>query len=358
MKRKFIESISADNISIMTDTGWEKVKGSHVTIEYKVFNLVTDRLSLQCADDHIVFKEDFSEVFVKDLEVGDLIQTVNGLESVTEVYETDDLVNMHDLEIDSKNHRYYTDGILSHNTTLLLDGLANAKKNGAKVLFVSGEMNQVDLYLYVQRFPKFGDIEIFFPQELAEGDCPKVALQELMQQGWDIVLFDSFVEVQEIIKEAGNMSGKQSEKWMLDLMGKNNLGHNDTKRYTSFLNIQQVTKGGKFVGSNRLKHMTTGMMEIRFVEEGDDDRYVFFDKNRRGNVGKRMYFSLHSTGDVTYDLERFNKAEKLHEMQAKEKDLLKDGNLKFEELFKLSGNDSKEANGVGGKTEPIITSIS
>ena len=161
MKRKFIESISADNISIMTDTGWEKVKGSHVTIEYKVFNLVTDRLSLQCADDHIVFKEDFSEVFVKDLEVGDLIQTINGLESVTEVYETDDLVNMHDLEIDSKNHRYYTDGILSHNTTLLLDGLANAKKNGAKVLFVSGEMNQVDLYLYVQRFPKFGDIEIF-----------------------------------------------------------------------------------------------------------------------------------------------------------------------------------------------------
>jgi len=224
-------------------------------------------------------------------------------------------------------------------STLLLDGLANAKKNGAKVLFVSGEMNQVDLYLYVKRYPKFGDIDIFFPQELPEDECPKEALSELLQQGWDLVLFDSFVEVQEIIKEAGAMSGKQSEKWMLDLMGKNNLGHNTTNSYTSFLNIQQVTKGGKFVGSNRLKHMTTGMMEIRFVEEGDEDRYVFFDKNRRGNVGKRMYFSLHSTGDVTYDLERFNKAEKLHEMQAKEKELIKDGGLKFDELFKIQDTE-------------------
>ncbi len=239
-------------------------------------------------------------------------------------------------------------------STVLLDSLANCKANGAKVLFVSGEMNQVDLYLYVQRFPKFGDIDIFFPQELPEGECPKQALEELLQQGWDIVLYDSFVEIQEIIREVGGMSSKGSEKWMLDLMSKNNLGHNDTNSYTSFLNIQQVTKGGKFVGSNRLKHMTTGMMEIRFVEENDDDRYIFFDKNRRGNVGKRMYFSLHSTGDVTYDIERFNKAEKMHEMKIKEKELLKSGEASFEALFKLeSGQDAKDV-----PTEPIITGIS
>tara|TARA_R110000868_G_scaffold25738_1_gene100076 strand:- start:1131 stop:1583 length:453 start_codon:yes stop_codon:yes gene_type:complete len=121
-------------------------------------------------------------------------------------------------------------------------------------------------------------------------------------------------------------------------MGKHNLANNDRKCYTSFLNIQQVTKGGTFVGSNRLKHMTTGMMEIRFVEEGDDDRYITFAKNRRGNVGKRMYFSLHSEGDVTYDVEKFNQAERLHDIKLKEKETIKGGKLKFEELFKLKSN--------------------
>ena len=224
-------------------------------------------------------------------------------------------------------------------STVLLDALANCKvKSGARVLFVSGEMNQVDLYLYVQRYPKFGDIEIFFPAEIAEGASPKEELEAILMQGWDIVLYDSFVEIQEIIREEDGMSGKGSEKWMLDLMGKHNLANNDRKCYTSFLNIQQVTKGGTFVGSNRLKHMTTGMMEIRFVEEGDDDRYITFAKNRRGNVGKRMYFSLHSEGDVTYDVEKFNQAERLHDIKLKEKETIKGGKLKFEELFKLKSN--------------------
>jgi predicted ATP-dependent serine protease len=229
-------------------------------------------------------------------------------------------------------------------STVLLDAICNTKKNGARVLFVSGEMNQVDLYLYVQRYPKFGDIEIFFPQELDVDESPKQALEELLQQGWDIVLYDSFVEIQETIKEVANMSTRGSEKWMLDLMNKHNLANNDRKCYTSFLNIQQVTKGGKFVGSNRLKHMTTGMMEMRFADENEDERYVSFDKNRRGHVGKRMYFSLHSEGDVTYDIDKFDKAEKLHEMKQKEKELIKAGEASFESLFKLeSGEDPTEA---------------
>ena len=34
-------------------------------------------------------------------------------------------------------------------STVTLDIIANAKKTGSKVLFISAEMNQVDLYLYV-----------------------------------------------------------------------------------------------------------------------------------------------------------------------------------------------------------------
>lgn len=219
-------------------------------------------------------------------------------------------------------------------STVTLDIIANAKRKGSKVLFISAEMNQVDLYLYVQRYPKFGDLDIFFPQDLEEGQNPKRVLEAILDQGWDLVLIDSFVELQEIIREECSITRNAAEKYLLDLMYKHNLGQNSTKTFTSFLNIQQVNKGGVFVGSNKLKHMTTGMMEIRFVDEyTQDERYVVFSKNRRGHVGKQMFFDLSAKGDVTYDTERFKKAEELKTLKKKERDLIKEQGLEFDKLF-------------------------
>lgn len=227
-------------------------------------------------------------------------------------------------------------------STVALDILANCQKAGGKVLFISAEMNRIDLYLYVERYPKFGELEIFFPQEMSKG-CPKAQLEELMNQGWDIVLIDSFVELQETIKEECEMSTKASEKWLLDLMYRNNIGNNEGHHFTTFLNIQQVTKSGTFVGSQRLKHMLTGMMEIRFDEDTDEERYIIFSKNRRGHVGKRMYFSLESIENVNYDWDRFKKNEELQELRKEEKAKMKDSVAKFDELFKLkSDSDEKD----------------
>jgi predicted ATP-dependent serine protease len=220
-------------------------------------------------------------------------------------------------------------------STVTLDVLSNCCKNGAKVLFISAEMNQIDLYLYVERYPKFGTLDVLFPQDFGTG-CPKEILEDQLMSGWDIVLIDSFVEVQEIIKEECKMSGKASEKWLLDLMYRHNLGNNDTDRFTTFLNIQQMTKGGTFVGSQRLKHMTTGMMEIKFDDDNEDERYVTFSKNRRGNVNKRMYFSLDSVDDVSYDFDRFKKNEELQELKKKEKIKMKESSENFDQLFELN----------------------
>jgi predicted ATP-dependent serine protease len=85
-------------------------------------------------------------------------------------------------------------------------------------------------------------------------------------------------------------------------------GDNDRKLYTSFFCIQQVTKGGEFVGSNVIKHATTAMMEIRFDESNKSERYVEFTKNRRCGdaVFKKLYFTLDKkTGEIKYDSERF-----------------------------------------------------
>ena len=60
--------------------------------------------------------------------------------------------------------------------------------------------------------------------------------------------------------------------------------------------IQQVTKAGVFVGSNKLKHMTDGMMEMRRESNRDGGgTYMEFTKNRNGDVANRLYFQLTGT---------------------------------------------------------------
>ena len=229
-------------------------------------------------------------------------------------------------------------------STVTLDVIANAKKNGSKVLFISAEMSPVDLKLYVDRYPKFGDLDIFFPQELEDDESPKAVLQEVLNEGYDIVLIDSFIELQATIQEVDRMTRNSAEKWLLSLMYEHNLGENNGSHYTSFLAIQQVNKGGTFAGSNKLKHMTTGMMEIRFVDqETQEERYIVFSKNRRGHVGKRMFFDLAATGDVTYDTDRFKKNEELQILKKKEAEKLKEGANLFEGFLDTIEEDTTNA---------------
>lgn len=220
-------------------------------------------------------------------------------------------------------------------STVAMDVLSDVKAAGGRVLFVSAEMSRVDMFLYVERYPKFGDLDIFFTGELEEGSDSKRAIENLFDQGWDLVLMDSFIEVQADVKDSTGMTSGQAEKWLLDLMYRHNLGNNSTKTYTSFIAIQQVNKGGNFVGSNKLKHMTTGMLEIRFedIDDYESDRYMLFSKNRRGHVGKKLFFDLSSTGGVQYDTERFQKTEKMKEMRKDELNRLKQDGDKFDELF-------------------------
>jgi predicted ATP-dependent serine protease len=185
-------------------------------------------------------------------------------------------------------------------STVAMDILADLQNNGASVLFISGEMDRVDLYRYVKRYPKFGNLDILFLGEYID-ENPKSIIETMLNRGYDVVLIDSFVEVQDTVAEASGMTAKKTEKWLIDLMRHHNMSNNDSKKWTSFLCIQQVTKDGVFLGSNKLKHNTTGMMELRFDKDGS--RYVMFTKNRRGEVNVKMQFDLSATGDVKYDLE-------------------------------------------------------
>jgi DNA repair protein RadA/Sms len=217
-------------------------------------------------------------------------------------------------------------------STVCLDIISDVKKEKQRVLFISGEMSRVDMYQYMQRYPKFGNIDILFLGEYSDENC-KLVIEQVLDKGYDIVLGDSFVEIQDAVKETAEMTTGSAEKWLIDLMIKHNAGENKSKAYTSFLMIQQVTKGGNFVGSNKLKHNTTGMLEIRFTEEGGQERYLMFTKNRRGDVYKKMYFSLHSECDVTYNADRFFQEEENRKRLNDEMEELKREAETWDKLF-------------------------
>ena len=187
-------------------------------------------------------------------------------------------------------------------STVLLDWVADFQKQGKKVLFISGEMNDIDMYGYVKRFPKFGQVPIMFMGDYS--DCPKQAVEQVLQQGYDVVLMDSWAEVTAMVKDQMGWARNKVESWLLDLLEKHNKANNDTNKNTAFVCIQQMTKQGEFAGSNRIKHMTTAMAQLRFDGRGfDAERYFEFSKNRRGGVGEKIFFSLSRGGKVDYSFE-------------------------------------------------------
>lgn len=140
IERKFIETFDVTEWEIETDTGWEDIAGVGKTIPYEKWILKTKDCVLECADTHIVFDEELNEVFVKDLRDGDNIMTSNGAQKIEYIANTGMHENMYDLNINSEEHRYYSNGILSHNSIWLANLASNATRLGYNSAVVSMEM--------------------------------------------------------------------------------------------------------------------------------------------------------------------------------------------------------------------------
>ena len=223
-------------------------------------------------------------------------------------------------------------------TTILLDMLSNIQRLQPKtrILFISAEMNEIDLAIYVQRFPKFSEIEILFVEaDFDNGIHNLEIVTEVLNRGWDIVAIDSFYELQGIIKEEENITLKKAESLLLALIKHQNKAPNERGVNTTVLTIQQVTKSGAFIGSNRLKHMITAMMELRLDNPKNiySDRYVVFSKHRRGDVGVKLYYNLSTTGDVFFDTERFEKEQRLKRLQKEASNNIRNIADEFDKLF-------------------------
>jgi hypothetical protein len=133
--KKITKTTKISEYEVLTDDGFVDIEALHETIPYEVYNLkLSDGKELKCADNHIVFVTEYdettfepiglTEIFVKDLQIGSFVMVSddNGSLTESEVIEVTNLGYeevMYDLELkEGSNRRYYTNGILSHNTHL------------------------------------------------------------------------------------------------------------------------------------------------------------------------------------------------------------------------------------------------
>jgi predicted ATP-dependent serine protease len=237
-------------------------------------------------------------------------------------------------------------------TTIILDLLSNIRacNPGVRVLFISAEMNEIDLAIYVQRFPKFQDLDILFieadfNEEDSSHNLEKV--RQVLDEGWDVVAIDSFFELQSIVKDEEELSLRKAETQLLSLIKQQNKAENKRGVHTTFLTIQQVTKSGRFIGTNRLKHAITAMLELRLENPKNvySERYAVFTKHRRGDVGVRLYYDLSSTGDVFYNEEKYQQDRKLRKLQSTASSSLRNFADQFDKIFNKQPNGTLE--GIG-----------
>ena len=228
-------------------------------------------------------------------------------------------------------------------TTVLLELLykvreANPEK---KVLFISAEMNQLDMARYLKRFPHWGQLPILFLSDYVDSN-PQAVIEQTLNEGFDLVLTDSYTEVNDTVKEECGLTRGKTEKWFLDLMIAQNKGQNKLKKYTTFITILQLSKGGTFVGSNKLKHMTTAMMHLDWKGgENSSERYMEFSKNRLGQVGQKMYFSFEN--GVGFDEQRYTRDLLNEQMIQEEREKLKTEEDAFERLFGTLPSEAETA---------------
>lgn len=144
--RKFIEQIDVNDYQVETDDGFVDIVSINKTIPYLTYYIETeDDLKLTCADKHIVFKNDYSEVYVEDLKQGDEIITQNGISKIKEIKNLGHEENMYDLELSNESkHRYYTNGILSHNTLI-------AKKLAEEIFGDDKALVRIDMSEYSEK---------------------------------------------------------------------------------------------------------------------------------------------------------------------------------------------------------------
>lgn len=192
----------------------------------------------------------------------------------------------------------------SGKTTYLINKMAKIQQfdNTKKCLYISAEMTSFDNKELSDELPQLLDLDTLY---LSDYEKPMEAMEDVLKMGWDYVIVDSFSDVKDKIKESDDckLTASSIESWLLKLMTDTCMGKNDEGKFTAFDVILHITKGGTYTGSTKLKHNTTAMLYVK-VDKKTDERYLVYDKNRRGRTNKRLVMGL-VDGDLVYNTDKF-----------------------------------------------------
>ena len=151
---KFIEAYEVDNLQVLTPNGWVDIEGIGKTVEYEEWRIFTSGAKeLICADEHLLYrcdniefenkKCDLTEIYCKNLQLGDIIMTKDGPEMIMEFGLTGNKSHMYDLQLsEDSNKHYYTNDILSHNSLWMQNFAVRSADMGYNVLYITLEMSE------------------------------------------------------------------------------------------------------------------------------------------------------------------------------------------------------------------------
>lgn len=165
--KKVIDILKINNLSVESDYGFVPIEEINLTQPYTQYELELENgLKLECANTHIIYKENHEESFVKDLKIGDSIITKKGLSKIKSLNKSKHKLCMYDLSVNGPQLSYYINGILSHNTVsasifLLHTVLFNSDKG---VMIVANKGNTVK-----EIIKKIKDIYKLLPFFLQQG---------------------------------------------------------------------------------------------------------------------------------------------------------------------------------------------
>ena len=117
-----IRDINNSNIKVETDTGFQQITDILNTKPFQVYDITLENgYTLECADNHILYYKDINdnicEIYCKDLNIDNKILTDIGIKKIVNIRKQNIKLGMVDISVNHPNHRFYSNHILSHNST-------------------------------------------------------------------------------------------------------------------------------------------------------------------------------------------------------------------------------------------------
>lgn len=246
------------------------------------------------------------------------------------------------------------------------DGSDKVKKEIEKAfpaqhLFANSEMAEEDFQFEALKAEILNRLNMMFFTDYPQYNPLEVFAKFLEENQYRVVVLDSLKDTLDRIKVYNENNGIKKSDKTIESEIINLLKHYNKTKGITFILIQQINKGGEYVGSKSIEHNTTGLFEMRHCSSGR--RYIKFEKNRRnGNLIKTAlyYFKDKVTGEIQFDEKDFERRmqarqtadenkKSLEEMENNFESLLEEGGVKID-LAKIGTIVARDGVAVGTET--------